>query len=194
MDMQAFVNAISSGWKTMAGSREKNRFNGRSHQVPALLRDVACSSAPCGSPRSSAAPLLLCRVPRGCWAGVLARPIHSGAVSSAIAAVGEGHVGASLDAQAAAVQDAMEFLTRTLLRDEGLHSESLRLFTFTFVSVLQCLETVTTSKGREMLTSEKEVGEAKAARCSAAHSAAHSPKGGSLGGLIAAGARHSARH
>jgi len=101
-------------------------------------------------------------------------------------------VRASLDAQAAAVQDAMEFLTQTLLRVEGLHSESL--FTFTFVSVLQCLETVTTSKGREMLASEKEVGEAKTARCSAAHSAAHSPKGGTLGGLIAAGARHSARH
>jgi hypothetical protein len=89
VDMQAFVNAISSGWKPMAGPREKNRFNGRSHQVPALLRDVACSSTPCGSPRSSAAPVLLCRVPRGCWAGVLARPIHSGAVPSATAAVGE---------------------------------------------------------------------------------------------------------
>ena len=87
--MHAFVNAISGGWARMADPREKDRFNGDSQQVPALLRDVACSSAPCGSPRSSAAPLLLCRVPRGCWAGVLARPIHSGAVPSATAAVGE---------------------------------------------------------------------------------------------------------
>ena len=40
VDMQAFVNAISSGWKPMAGSREeKNRFNGRSHQVP---RGLCC--------------------------------------------------------------------------------------------------------------------------------------------------------
>jgi len=101
-------------------------------------------------------------------------------------------VGASLDAQAAAVQDAMEFLTQTLLRDEERNSGSL--FKCNSVSVLTCLEEVVTQRGREMLTSEKEVGEAKAARCSAAHSAAHSPKGGTLGGLIAAGARHSARH
>ena len=83
----------------------------------------------------------------------------------------------------------MEFLTRTLLCDEGLRSESL--FTFKLVSVIQCLEMVTTPKGPEMLTSEKKVGAAQAAHCSAAHSAAHGPKGGTLGGLIAAGARHS---
>ena len=74
---------------------------------------------------------------------------------------------ASLDAQAAAVQDAMEFLTQTLLRGEGLHSGSL--FAFKSVSVIKCLETVKTPKGREMLTSEKKVGEAQTAHCSAAH-------------------------
>ena len=98
---------------------------------------------------------------------MLARPIHRSAVPSATAAVGEGHVGASLDAQAAAVQDAMEFLLRTLLRDEERNSGSL--FAFKSVSVLTCLEEVVTQRGREMLTSEKEVGEAKTAHCSAAH-------------------------
>ena len=95
VDMQAFMSAISGGWARMADPREKDRFNGDSQQVPALLRDVACSSTPCDCPRSSATPLLLCRVPRGCWAGVLARPIHSGAVPSATAAVGDRHVCAS---------------------------------------------------------------------------------------------------
>ena len=66
---------------------------------------------------------------------------------------------ASLDAQAAAVQDAMEFLTRTLFRDEERNSGSL--FTFKSVSVLQCLEKVTTPKGLEMLTSVTEVSEAQ---------------------------------
>ena len=98
-------------------------------------------------------------------------------------------MGASLDAQAAAVQDAMEFLTQTLLNGEERNSGSL--FAFKSVSVIKCLEMVTTPKGPEMLTSEKKVGAAQAAHCSAAHSAAHGPKGGTLGGLIAAGARHS---
>ena len=65
--MQDFVNAISGGWAPMADPMEKDRFNGDSHQVLALLRDVACSSTPCDCPRSFAAPLLLCRVPHGCW-------------------------------------------------------------------------------------------------------------------------------
>ena len=43
VDMRAFVSAISSGWNPMAGRREKkNMFNGRSHQVLALLHSVAC--------------------------------------------------------------------------------------------------------------------------------------------------------
>jgi hypothetical protein len=93
--MQAFVNAISGSWARMAKPMEKNRFNGESQQVPALLHDVACKSTPCDCPRSSATPLLLCRVPRGCWAGVLARPMQRCAVPSATVAVGEGHVCAS---------------------------------------------------------------------------------------------------
>ena len=83
-------------------------------------------------------------------------------------------VRASLDAQAAEVQDAMEFLTRTLLNDEERNRGSL--FTFKSVSVIQCLEMVTTPKGREMHTSEKEVGEAQMAHCSAAHGAVHTTK------------------
>ena len=74
---------------------------------------------------------------------------------------------ASLDAQAAAVQDAMEFLTQTLLSDEEQNRESL--FTFKSVSVIQCLERVETSGMLD--TSETEVGNAKPAHCSAAHSA-----------------------
>jgi hypothetical protein len=73
---------------------------------------------------------------------------------------------ASLDAQAAAVQDAMEFLTRTLLRDEEQNDESL--FTFKSVSVIEW-ERVETSG--ELDTSETPVGDAKPAHCSAAHSA-----------------------
>ena len=94
VDMKAFVNAISEGWNGMAEQRERNMFNGRSHQVLALLHDVTCNT-PCDYPRSSATPVLLFAVPRGCWAGVLARPIQSGAVPSATVAVGEGHVCAS---------------------------------------------------------------------------------------------------
>ena len=74
---------------------------------------------------------------------------------------------ASLDAQAAAVQDAMEFLTQTLLSDEEQNHESL--FTFKLVSVIQCLEPVVTSGMLD--TSETPVGDAKPAHCSAAHSA-----------------------
>ena len=73
---------------------------------------------------------------------------------------------ASLDAQAAAVQDAMEFLTQTLLSDEEQNRESL--FTFKSVSVIECLERVETSGIAE---SETPVGDAKPAHCSAAHSA-----------------------
>ncbi len=94
VDMQAFVNAISGGWDRMADPRERNRFNGRSHQVLTLLHDVTCNT-PCDYPRSSATPVLLFRVPRRCWAGVLARPIQSSAVPSATMALGEGHVCAS---------------------------------------------------------------------------------------------------
>ena len=61
----------------------------------------------------------------------------------------------------------MEFLTQTLLNGEERNSGSL--FAFKSVSVIKCLEMVTTPKGTEMLTSEKEVGEAQTAHCSAAH-------------------------
>ena len=39
VDMKAFVNAISEGWNRMAEQKERNRFNGRSHEVP---RGLCC--------------------------------------------------------------------------------------------------------------------------------------------------------